>query len=315
MIQALFNCSQADFILVMNIILNSFSEYLSDFAVVSRKYDSTWGTTVRDKLQAAENLPNEEEREAASEELRSKLMEQAILGRKMWQFLKHYINDAYELSMAKIKLKAAGSNLYDDASNDNWPIIQMMFNMAQRFLAANEEELLAAGEMPLTFKADFDAMFKEFRKRLMAFEDGKENNMVISQQRTSALNEVHLLVMPMATLGQRIFASNEAVRKQFVFSDVLSRVGGTGLAGIRGKVTDVETSAGIEAATISMKDVEQTAVTDENGNYVLNSPSGKYQVTVTAPGYVTRVIEDFTVEVGTVSKLDVAMTKLVETPA
>src|ERR1700730_714476 len=73
-----------------------------------------------------------------------------------------------------------------------------------------------------------------------------------------------------------------------------------------------DTGSAIPGVQLSIKDVTtgqvRTALTDTSGSYSLPAlPVGKYELTVSAPGFVTQVLTGITVSVGTERVLDVRM--------
>ncbi len=311
----LFNCSQADFILVVNTGLNSFLEHQPLFPPRSPKFTLAWETTMRTDIDAAEAMPTEAERDAESQLLADDLDNKADLGRNYYQRLKGHITNSFPANLVDIKLKAAGQGLYEKANN--WPSLMTMLGMAQRFIAANLAALLANDEMPPTFPTEFDTVIADFRASLATYQDFREVIMVESQDRIAALNSVHKRFMPMMKIGQDIFKDNPAVYTQFVFADVLARVGGHGQAGFDGKVIDSVTNLPIPGALIKLflpdnPETEYTTMTNGDGDYIVNCPSGTYTVTVGKPGYNSHTMEGMVVEVGTVSRLNVKLSPMVE---
>ncbi|MBI1224209.1 MAG: hypothetical protein GC192_03140 [Bacteroidetes bacterium] len=310
---ALFNCSQADFILVVITGLNSYFEYITSFTAFSPKYTATWGNEMRADLAAAEAMPTEGARDAESEGKRIELVEKAALARKYWQRLKRYIMSAYPENLVNIKLMAAGQSLYLKATQENWPATQMMLSAATRFMSNNMDDLTKNDNMPPTFPAEFGVVIANFRQQLSDYEDSKETIMVETQNRITALNDIHRRFMPMMLDGQDIYSDNEAVRKQFVFADVLSRVGGNSLAGLSGTVTDDATNLVILDAHIKLyvaetPGMEYVGATNEEGEYEVNCPSGTYTVTVEATGYNPSNTPGVVVGVSTVSRMNIRLT-------
>lgn len=309
---ALFNCSQADFIIVVNTGLNSYREYLPQFTNFSPKYTVAWGDSLQDAVDAVQMMPIEDARRAESEALRVLLAQKNRQACSEWQKLKRYITNAYDENLVNIKLMAAGQNLYSKSLNESWPSAQMMYSAAVKFMTANLTTLTENDNMPPAFPAAFEAVITEFKTLLSGYEDSKETMMVETQDRLVALNKIYRTFMPMMLDGQEIFRDNEAVRTQFVFTDVLNRVGGPGLAGIDGTVQDDVTNMPVAGAQIKLfnpnsPDVFYTAISDGEGNYVVNSPSGTYTIEVAATGYSPFSQAGVTVEVGTVSRLNVKL--------
>ncbi len=312
MIVAIFNCSQANFIVVVQTGLNSFFQFIEDFIKFSPIYSKDWGDALQTKLDTAAALPDEDTLRSTSESKRRELVKAHRANCKAWQVLKRYISKVFDSDLVTLKLKAAGSNYYARAYADGWPEAQQMFINAQNFIEANKEIL--SNVMPATFQADFINLTNEFKAKLAEYEQSKEAISEGTQARVKALNEIHRIFMEMMLDGQAIFEDDEAIRKQFVFTEILTKISGPGLAGIRGVVTEVLKNTLIANATVTITDNTgkqiATATTDAEGKYVANTPSGVYKVAVVANGFISRTIDDFTVDIGTVSKLDVALSPL-----
>ncbi len=304
-----FNCSQSDFIIVVETGINSFIQYLLPFKEFSQFYSPAWSDELTLRLVAAAAMPDEDTLRSESEGIRKDLVKANRLCCKEWQILKRHISRSFDSDVVYLKLKAAGNNYYKTAANDGWPEASQMFTNAKNFMVSNAEKLSAV--MPASFPNSFEEKVNEFRRILAAYEQSKEVVMEGTQNRRKALNSIHKDFMVMMLDGQQIFGDNEAVRKQFVFTDVLSRISGAGLAGIRGAITDTVTNAAIANASITIKDGNGNTIgvttSDAEGKFVNNTPSGTYNVTVVANGYITRIVDGFTVDVGTVSKLDIAL--------
>jgi hypothetical protein len=307
-----FNCSQADLILVVTTGLNSFFNYLAEFLLFNTKLTEDWGDTMRTDLAAAEAMPDEADGDSRKRAKGVAVSGKAVAGRAFWQQMKGYIEGAFPENLVDIKLTAAGQRLYKEASGGSWPATQQLFAAATRFMAANVAALTAAGEMPATFPDAFAAAITAFRTELSEYESLKTDIMVESQERRAALNDIHSRFMKMMTAGQKIFKDNPAVYTQFVFADVLARVGGHGLAGLDGKVLDDVTNLAISGALIKLfnpatPEITYMATADEEGEYVVNSPSGTYTIEVMAPGYSTYTLAGVEVEVGTISRFNVKL--------
>ena len=246
---------------------------------------------------------------STSESKRRDLIKAHRLACKAWQALKRYISRSFDSDLVALKLKAAGGNYYAKAYADGWPEAQQMFTNAQNFIEANKDRLLTV--MPVDFQENFNNLAKDFKAKLADYEQSKEAISEGTQTRVKALNDIHRTFMEMMLDGQAIFEDNEAIRKQFIFTEVLSKVSGPGLAGVRGQVTEVLTNSPIANAVVTITDNTgkqiATATTDAEGKYLANTPSGVYKVSVAANGFISRMVEDFSVDIGTVSKLDVAL--------
>ena len=304
--KAKYNCAQAVFIVLVDTVLNSMTEYLAPLKLAIPKYDQTWIDNLRAMLTAAIALPTEEEAQAVSSLKGAKLYDQNAIGCTLWQTLARRIKGAYPANEVKIHLSSAGQSKYESAAKGNWPDSKSMLDSAKKFLAANLETLTANGNMNPAFASEFNAAADEFNTLLSSYESSKEAVGVANQNRVKAFNAIFDILMPMMLDAQDHFQNDEAVRTQFVYTHVLGRISGPGLAGARGTVTNSVALLPIEGATVEMwlasnPAIIYTTLTDVEGKYLINSPSGDYKLRVSANGYATSEVKDISIAVGTVS--------------
>lgn len=301
-----FNCSQSVFVLAIEIILNSMEEFLADFTSFRPKYILAWITARRTELAAADALPGEAARRAASNILYVQLVEQNLVCCELWQRLARFIRGAYPANIVQIQLNAAGHDKYDAAYEKKWAESKSMLTTASAFLADNLATLTADGNMNAAFATEFNDARTQFNTLLTDFENSKEAIPMATDEKVDAFNEVYDTVRPMMDDGQEIFRHDPTKRTQFVFADVVARISGPGLAGARGKVISDVGSLPIEGVLATLTLVSNpanthTATTDADGNYLITCPSGDYKLTFIADGYVPSASRDVTIDVGTIS--------------
>ena len=108
--------------------------------------------------------------------------------------------------------------------------------------------------------------------------------------------------------GQEIYKTNEVIKKQFVFDQVLNLVSGTGTAGIKGYITADNTNAPIQGATVAIEQNGKSATTDQDGKYqILQVAANTYNIKIGAEGYTSKLIENVVIKTGTVSMLSVTL--------
>lgn len=304
--KAKYNCAQAVFIVLVDTVLNSMREYLARITEEIPKYEQKWIDDLRAMLTAAIALPTEEEAQAASTLIGISLAEQNDVCCTLWQTLARRIKGAYPASEVEVRLSAAGQSKYESAAKGNWPDGKSMLDSAKKFLAANLTTLTANGNMNPAFATTFNTAADEFNAILSSYESSKDAVKVANQNRVAAFNAIFDILMPMMLDAQDLFQKDEAVRTQFVYTHVLGRISGPGLAGARGTVVDDASKLPIEGATVEMwlasnPSIIYTTLTDIDGKYLINSPSGDYKLRVSANAYVTSETKDISIAVGTVS--------------
>ncbi len=308
MTTAKYGCSQAVFVVLVNTVLDSLEEYLLQFTAYSPRYIQAWIDDRRTELLTAEALPDEHERSASSEILRVTLAGQNTTCCGYWQRLKRYMSKAYPREVLAIQLYAAGQNYYRDATNESWPMTKKMLISAKNFMTTNLAALTANDNMPPNFPTEMNAAALSFNTTLPLYESSKESIFVATEAKIKAYNDIHDLITSMMLDGQDIFKNQEAIRTQFVYSNILARISGSGLAGIRGVVLNITDNQPIENVTVTITlDTEDEAATfytvdtDAEGKYLINCPSGKYQLEYMATDFVSSPVKHINIVVGTVS--------------
>jgi Carboxypeptidase regulatory-like domain len=304
----MYPCSQSDLIVVVKTGINSCTEHLSRLTAFSPMYTNAYFEGFLTEVDAADALPDEAARRTNSEMLRLELVGLNRDCCNLWQLLKRYISKTYTGEALALQLGSAGQGYYTKAINQNWPSTRSMLVSASQYLVKNKDKLLENNNMPPDFPTQLTNALQEYAILLTNYEGSKEDILVATQAKIVALNGSYKKLIGVLLDGQELFKNEEPIYKQFVFDEIWSRVSGPGLAGIRGQVTQEGTKLPVKDAIVSLSDFPGTALTDEQGNYLINAPSGQYTVTIIADGFISRLIEKFNIEIGTVSKLEIALT-------
>lgn len=309
MINANFQGTQQDLYAICRLAWHSCTQHLADFTAFKTKYDAAFVADQLTQVDAAEALPDTQARYAESEVLRVHLVEMAAAGMNNWQTLKRYIADAFPASEQKARLEEAGQNYYLKASQDSWDNVQGLLTAGNQFISTHDALLQSDGFMPPTFSTQFSDDRTAFNTQHQLFLDSEETAKQATQTKALANNEIHANLMVMMLDGQEIFKTDEAVKDQFIYTEVLSSVSGPGQAGVRGTITNALDGNPIPNATIDIPALEKSAQTDESGVYIIKPiASGTYNIRISADGYNAQIIENHKVIVGTVSTEDVALT-------
>lgn len=307
MTEPLYPGSQADFVVLVDTILNSMQEYLLQFTNLRPKYIQAWIDDRRAELLAAEALPDRAARQAVSSLIYVDLVAQNKVCCALWQALKSSIKGAYPASTASIHLNSAGQGKYEDAAAGKWTETKAMLVSAKNFITANLAALTANGNMAASFATTFSDAAALFNTILSNYESSLEAIPVGTDKRVEAFNELYRgYISPMSQDGQQIFRENEPVRTQFVIAHIMDRISGPGLAGARGMVINDTDSYPIEGALVEiwLPDTPTTryfAITDSEGKYRINCPSGDYKIKFTANGYMPSAEKNISIAIGTVS--------------
>ena len=162
--------------------------------------------------------------------------------------------------------------------------------------------------MPTTFQATFTTAKTAFETLHTQFLSEEGGNPTETQTKITANNDIHSKLMSMLLDGQEIFKTNEALQKQFIFTELLYLASGAGTAGIKGYITDTTTTFPIEGVLVSIAATKKSTLTDSEGRYeVLQVAAGIYTVKYEKVGYAPIIVENHEVKVGTTSTISKTM--------
>jgi hypothetical protein len=309
MAKANYNCAEQELYTCCDTGWISCEQHQTNFVNYKPKYTLPFIQARRDDINAARALPDEQQRNDAYETSRIQLLALGKQSCDAWQTLKRYISDAYPPELQKSKTEAAGQNYYTKASANNWDSVKGLLTSGSTFITANLAALTANDNMPPAFQAAFDAIKLDFEKKHNEFIQAEEEARIGAETKILANNKIYADLISMLLDGQEIFKNEEAIRKQFIFAELLYLASGAGTAGFKGTVTPIGSTLGLEAVTVSIKDNGKTATTNSEGKYEINQlPAGTYTIKFNKEGYLETVISNFIVKVGTVSTLNAELT-------
>jgi len=313
MVLAKYNCKQSELYTICTNGWNSCLLYQPQFNLFKTRYTATYIANRIAEVNAAQQLPNLQARNGKSETLRIKLVNQSTICLHNWQFLKRYIVSAtaFKGSFKKPALESAGQNHYAKAAEQNWDSVQELLTSASNFIADNLTELTANDNMPPTFQTQLNDEINTFQTLHNQFIDSEETSTEKSQEKIEANNLIYDQLIEMFLDGQEIFINDEATKKRFIFSDVLYLVSGAGTSGIRGTVTDAQTTEALSGVFVNIKPKNRLTTTNPNGKYsLLQVAHGTYNISFQKEGYQPQTLIDFEIKLGTTSKIDIALMPL-----
>lgn len=305
-----YRCAQPELYSAARMVIRAAVREITGFTALKPKYDVVFFNALQAEVAACEALPDEQSRSAATEAMHILTKERATECLRQWQFLKGYIEDAPVMqgALQKPALEAAGSTYYRDASGNDWESVNQLMVSARAFITENGTELSDGNNMPATFPPVLSAAHTAFRDMWQSFQDEEEQNAIHAQEKVEANNNLYDKVIQVCKDGQRIFRDDEARKNQFIWDHVLYLVGGAGIAGLRGTVTDAATNNTIAGATVLVVQTGETGISDSAGTYrITGLAAGSYTVRCSAAGYATAEVP-FEVERGTISTLNFSLT-------
>ncbi len=204
---------------------------LNNIAVFTNRkpfYDAAYVATRITEIDAAEQLPDEQARGETSETLRLHLLDKARVCIEYWRILDRYISSAYPQQEWKPKREAAGSDLFEEANNNNWDKLRTMMSNAFAFINNNSMALSNGNNMPVTFLAEFDGVRVSFNTDHDAFLLAEEAAHTGTQTKQMANEDIYTKLKLMLNDGQIFFINDPAIKEQFVLTSLLDLVGTPG---------------------------------------------------------------------------------------
>lgn len=231
-----YKCKQLELYAVLRIGLASYREQITAFGNFKSKYDAAWGNTFETEINAAAKLPSFQARDEKSETAGILLEKKAEECGNKWQDLKRYIADVDDWEeLQKPKLEAAGSTLYQQATHGNWEVMKGLLETASSFIDNNETELEADGNMPNTFKDQFDTLKQDYEALYDDFTDKTQDQEEETDEKIIENNRLYKKLIQMFLDGQAIFRKKAALKERFTFDRVLKIVRGS-----KGKTKRIE---------------------------------------------------------------------------
>lgn len=298
--------SQTTLVMLLQLGWQNYRDHLEEFAAYKQKYTNAVAETALRALAEAEALPNEQTRGAVPERTHGELLVEGPAFLDMWHLLDGYIEEAWPAEVQyKAQRNAAGHNYYTGAAAHEWGALVSLVGAATQFVTANEEVLVATGDMPEAFAR----ALAEEGMALVALVQQFQRETQAAQQGTS-VREVALMgcLETFATLGRdahRIFRRVPEVGKLFEVSYLQALVGGNAQAGIRGLLT---LASGAPAAGVPVEvpglQVPHTAVSGADGRYEVAVAAGSYTLVLGGSGGYVRQELDVVVRAGVKRRLN-----------
>ena len=312
MLNANYSCPQQELYTIARAGWRSYLVHQSNFELYKPKYTAIFAQERLDEIETAAELPDDQARNANTEELRIRLTQAARVCLNLFQTLKRYIADAYPVEVQKPHIEAAGQKYYDKAKNDNWDSVRGLLTSGTTYLKQHALALSSNGNRPANFTTQFSDAKANFAQLHNSFLSSEEIARVQTQDKIKANNELYAKLMGMFLDGQEIFKDDEAVKRKFIFSEVLYLVGGAGTSGVKGYVTDAETTQAIMGVSITILNKNRNTLSDNEGRYeMLQIASGIYSLQFEKAGYETLLIQNHEIKIGTIGKVDVQLNKIV----
>ncbi len=307
---ASYNCTQEELISVAKKGWASCLNQQADFGNMKPKYTIVFINGKQKAVEMADNLPTEVQRNEGEETARVALQQANTAGCANWQLLKRYITEAFDVSVLQIKLNAAGMGSYEKAANENWESSSSLMKLGNQFITDNSGALLANDNMPAGFGPVFLSGKDTYDGALTDFQSAESVSLSGTQTKTDAMNAVFSDLMSMFLDGQEIYKTgDDAMRKQFVFEQVLKLVSGNAAQGFKGLVTSSVSGLAIDKVVVTVLMTKHSTIGDKTGAYGMrNVAQGvDYTVTFQCPGFSTGIFANEKVVLGTMTTINVQL--------
>jgi len=295
---AVYKCTQLELYSINETAISNLEANLPVFVDYKTKYTAAYVADLKAARVVAMALPDADVRDAASETLRVEMLPLGASSVKNFQYLKGYIDDAFEADLRTINYRAAGLDEYEGARLNNWEDMIGMNLKMNAFIKANEAILTTDGFMPAAFGAKVTAAADGFATKYAAFKVARQTS-ENTAAKVRANNALYKSMMDFMTDGQMLFGSNDEMKKLFTFSVLKSLVSPPGSASLKVTVKKADGSAA-EGIKVNIKEAEDNApeimgVSDANGEVTFNGiDAGVYTVNV---GFAN--VQNYTKEVNT----------------
>jgi hypothetical protein len=290
---------------------NLCSQYLTNFAELKAFYTGAFIADAVQDVEAAKQLTPSRQSIGARKEARINLLNATKAVLNNWQLLKVYITRAFPNDMVQTKLEVAGASLFKKASLVNWSAVRDLIDTANAFIADNLTALTNNENMPPQFQATFQTDGDSCIALSVIFFDLDIAKQLGVNKKLDANNAIYSSLIEMMKDGQQIFKADEAIKKQFVFSNLVATHSGEGSASLTGYIVNANNQP-VESVLIISRDQKYKATTNAKGHYRIGRiAAGNYTFSITCPGY-SPIDQIITFNAGTASKANFELSNLMK---
>lgn len=302
-----YHCSKGELISGMELLSDSLNENLSGFQILKLLYDALYVAALNAEIDAVAAMPDNAARQAVHRLLRLRLSDESKEGRRLFRLLKRYIETAFVKETWDIRFSEAGQGYYATAGQNDWESNKQLLMAARNFISANSAALLAGNNMPVGFGAEVTGAYNTVRGlhiQFLAAEEAAQAGTQAGEEAAEALFDRGTQIM---RDGKEVADGNEALEKEFTWTDILQLVRGSGVAGVRGYVKLLGSADVLEGVMVEVPGTDYSAVTNETGYYEIRPMAGgEYTIRFSKVGFMA-VEVPHTVQTGTLGSLSTEM--------
>lgn len=275
--KAEYNATMAELYTICRMGWNSYIANIAVFTNFLTTYTLQFGQDMLDEVDAAEAMPEFQERNEATELALVELKKAAKKALFNWKSLNRYIRASFPEEDRKAMWESAGSDHYDKASNQNWGELRNMLTAGQNFIAGHTAELVAGG-MPATFAGVYAGSRTIYNDALTDFTNLELDEVEGTDLKVIANNQLHQKLMDMFEDGTHLFEDVPAKHERFVFAhlkEIITNPGNSSGANdivIAGTMTD-----GSTFLPLSNKEVKAKMLETEEELTLLTNAEGMFR--------------------------------------
>lgn len=293
-----YSCSQKDLYSVLETAWANYGNNLARFTAFKPLYVAALKATALTAIAAAKALPDDDARSGTSEVLHIGLINMGKICTQNFQFLKSYIETAFQDPLIQdVQFIVAGQKYYRAACNGDWESVELLNQNVKNYLVANNTLLLGVTpnlNMPSTFAASVSAAATNFSTQYTNFKSAEQTSLETTLKIKSN-NAIHKTAMSMMKDGQVIFMNEEESRIKFQFSNLLAMINPP-VAGIKGSINESVTFSVIDGAQLTAQiegELVKIIDIDINGEFGKELKEGNYTLVASAHGYIseTRIVD------------------------
>ena len=294
-----YRCTQQELYSIANTIYDNLEENLSDFTAYKSKYDALFITGLRNAVTAAQGNASATNIAGKHVDLEIDLELLADKCCKNFQYLKGYIEDAFDKAHQNNQFNAAGQKRYSSAASYNWEYVMGLNSDMKLYISENSTVLTTNGYMPAGFAAQVNTDSVNFDGKYSDFKNMRQTS-ATTADRLTANNLIYDDMMKVCSDGQRIYADVPEKIKLFLFEVVKALVSPPGSASLKITLIKAGDNTPLVGKPVSIQaedGVAKSGVSDDNGEVEFdNIDPGDYSGTVKDD---TSVIAKFEKEVNT----------------
>jgi len=223
--KTLYSCSHQTFYIVAQKGFISCLEQLETFAAYKASYTSQYVQQHLNSIKEAETMKTVSDLNQYIARAKFALENSIALCRLNWMKLKGYINTLATADQRYFAYIEAGGDFYAKSAK-TWTPMKELLLKSTAYLKKNEGALLLNNNMPLAFATTYINDNKNCNALKDQYEKLRSSKGVSVQEKIKAGNAIYKALIDLFTDGQCLFPDQPALKKQFIFRQVLRMVEG-----------------------------------------------------------------------------------------